>query len=351
MIEWKLISGKTGYIKLDDSLVVTYDINGRDMVMIDSGYRESPELLAWLREEGKRVAAVLCTHIHVDHIGNNGMLQREFGAKIYVTEREFNVQQERFSSDDKISFEWMGREKYFFGDSGRYETTVIPSSVSGRKKTLAICGADFEIVPLPGHSPDHVGFETPDGVLHIGDAMMSDMVLKKSKVPYEMNISKTLNTLEKIARLDHPYLVASHRAVIPNEDIAAIAQANIDYHNDMLDEIERRLNGWQEMDKFITEVIGNRGVRMRLTRNIVWLPVAVKSYIDHLIREGRVECRFDSVFARSRRMKTEQDGAPNVKIDKNVADFVKNETGYDAYNNKYDKVYIKRTGKSHSAGI
>ena len=50
-------------------------------------------------------------------------------------------------------------------------------------------------------------------------------------------------------------------------------------------------------------------------------------------------------------MKTEQDGAPNVKIDKNVADFVKNETGYDAYNNKYDKVYIKRTGKSHSAGI
>lgn len=296
MLEWKHITGKTGYINMDQSLVVTYDLDDRRTVLIDSGYRECPELISWSRNRGREIAAVLCTHLHVDHMGNNGLIQRKMKADIHVSRREYQVQQARFRSDDAISFEWMGREKYFFGDSGMYETTIIEPD----QKSVRIGDAEFIIEDLSGHSPGHIGFATPDGVLHIGDAFMSDIVLRHSKLPYEYDITKTLETLKRIKIMDHPYYVASHRAVIPAESIRETVDANIAYHEKMLDEILQRLNGWQRMDRFILEVIANRGIEIRRSRSSVWLPVAVRSYIEHMIRDGRIETRRESLMGEGR---------------------------------------------------
>jgi hypothetical protein len=219
-------------------------------------------------------------------MGNNGLLQREMGSRIFASRRDIMIQKLRYESDDPISFKWMSKEKYHFGDSGKFDPTPIEPD----EERVSILGTEFKIERLDGHSPDHLGFATPDGVLHIGDALMSDMVLKKSKVPYEFDITKTLKTLERIKHMDYKYFAASHKAVIPKEQIATIADANIDYHRDMLGEIARRLNGWQQAERFIKEAISNRGVNLRVTKSSGWLPLAVRSYIAHLVGEGIVVC-------------------------------------------------------------
>lgn len=339
IIEWKPIAGKTGYMILDQSLVVTYDINDRETVIIDSGYRERPELIKWARGNGKEIKAVLCTHFHVDHMGNNGLLQREMGTEIFASAREYEVQQTRFNSDDPISFKWMDREKYFFGASGRFDTVVLPPD----QREIIISGCRFKVEPLLGHSPGHIGFATPDGILHIGDAFMSDMVLRHSKVPYELNITETLKTLERVKYMGYKYYAASHRAVIPEKDIAKTLDDNIDYHNNMLDQIERRLNGWQRMDRFIMEVIENRGVQIKNTRSIGWLPVAVRSYIEHLIREGRVVYKTGPLNDKG----WGEAAAGNVtgNVTGNAASNVMNDADMLGKYSLDGKVYIKRTGK------
>jgi glyoxylase-like metal-dependent hydrolase (beta-lactamase superfamily II) len=208
-------------------------------------------------------------------------------AHIYAARREYQWQQESFRSDRDITFEWMDRERYFFGDSGMYETTPIEPG----QTEIEIGGAVFAVEDLSGHSPAHLGFATPDGVLHIGDAFMSDRVLRHSKIPYEYNIGKTLDSLERMKKMDYPYFAAAHKAVISAGDVGDVLDANISYHKRMLDEILQRLNGWQRTDRFIQEVIANRGVDIRRSSSSGWLPDAIRSYIDYLINEGKVETR------------------------------------------------------------
>lgn len=273
---------------MDRSLVVISDTTGRECVLIDSGYSEAPDLLDFLKSRGRRPAAVLCTHFHVDHMGNNGLLQREAGSKIYAAALEIEVQRSRYESDEGSSFKWMDRDKYFFGESGKYKTRPVAPG----QKSVQIGGASFLVEELFGHSPAHLGFATPDGVLHVGDAIMTDRVLRHSKVPYELNITKTLETLEKMRHLDYPLFAASHMGIIERRDIGGVITANIDYHLDMLDYIEKNLDsGWENMDMVIREIIEGRGVNIARSGNIGWIPSAVRSYIDHLVREGRAEMR------------------------------------------------------------
>lgn len=284
MLDYTPITEKTGYVIMEQSLVLLHDISDKETVLIDSGYFESPELLELLKARGKTVPAVLCTHLHVDHDGNNGLMQRKFGAKIYIGKGEKKVHDERYNSDVEVPFSWMSREQYFFGDSGKYDMTVIEDDVHEVKVGETV----FSVERLPGHSPDHLGFGTPDGILMVADAVMTDSVLRKSKIPYELNITKAIKTLEMIPDLGYEQYAASHMGMITCEDIKRVCDDNLKLHNGMLMEIERRLNGWQNLDKFVNETIANRGVHMRLTRNRGWIPAAICSYIDHLIREGRV---------------------------------------------------------------
>ena len=270
---------------MDRSLVVIYDIDSRRSVLIDSGYSESPELIDLMKSRGRRVSACLCTHFHVDHMGNNGLLQKVYGAKIYASELEIEVQKKRYESDEGSSFEWMDRDKYFFGESGKYRTKPVAED----QREVNVDGARFTVEKLYGHSPAHLGFATPDGVLHVGDAFMTDRVLRHSKVPYELNITKTLDTLEKIRHMDYPYFAASHMGIVEQKDIGRVIGANIDYHESMLSYIESRLGrSWENMQTFIMEIIENRGVNIKRSSNIGWIPAAVRSYIDHLALKGKV---------------------------------------------------------------
>ena len=292
MLEYTPITEKTGYIILEQSLCVLHDISDKETVLIDSGYFTSEELIDFLKARGKKVPAVLCTHMHVDHMGNNGILQRVFGSKIYVAQKEKDVTEERYKAarenpGKNMPFEWMNPDQYFYGDSGKYRITPLSKDA----KNVKVGNAVFPIERLYGHSPEHLGFATPDGVLHIGDSMMTDVVLRRSKIPYELNVTAALETLEKLKHMDYPYFAASHMDVVEKTDIVKIAQENIDFHKDMLDEMERNLGDWIEETKFVDETIAGRGVHIKLTRNRGWLPSAIRSYMGHLVREGRLQSK------------------------------------------------------------
>ena len=66
--EWHQIKGNTGYFFSGQALIVTYRLDEKNIVLIDSGTDPDPELIPFLREHGVSVYAVLHTHLHVDHI-------------------------------------------------------------------------------------------------------------------------------------------------------------------------------------------------------------------------------------------------------------------------------------------
>ena len=59
----------------------------------------------------------------------------------------------------------------------------------------------FEIIPLPGHFFDMVGFRTPDDVVYLADCLSSRETLDKYQIGFIYDVAAYLKTLEMVKSL------------------------------------------------------------------------------------------------------------------------------------------------------
>jgi hydroxyacylglutathione hydrolase len=131
--------------------VVRSDASATDVVVIDPGYEVEPP-------EGIRVAAILITHTHFDHIGGVAALAKATGAPVYIPAAEAQV------LEDPESFY-----------PGRMVLPYEPDVRLEGEEELELAGLTFETVSVPGHSPAHVAFATGEA-LFSGDVLFAGSV-------------------------------------------------------------------------------------------------------------------------------------------------------------------------------
>ena len=113
-----------------------------DCFVIDPGFE--PELiLEFLRSKSLVLAAIVCTHGHVDHIAGNSALKRAFPvAPILIGEHEAE-----FLTDATLNM------------SGKYGFEILSPPADRLVKdgeTITIAGIELDVREIPGHSPGHV---------------------------------------------------------------------------------------------------------------------------------------------------------------------------------------------------
>jgi glyoxylase-like metal-dependent hydrolase (beta-lactamase superfamily II) len=114
----------------------------RPAVIVDPG--EEPErLLEAVQTLNVRVAAILITHCHFDHIGAVAPVARATGAPVYCP------QIERPLLSDVMRWVPPG--------FGPFESHEAEHTVSGGER-LSLAGLDIQIIFTPGHSPGHVTY-------------------------------------------------------------------------------------------------------------------------------------------------------------------------------------------------
>ena len=127
-----------------------------DCVVVDPG-DEYPKLARAIG--GLRVAAILLTHGHFDHIMAAGELQRASGAPAYVSAGDAEM------LDDP-------RKNGLLSLMGEAAMTGPAISASTFDETLSVAGLDFDILPTPGHSKGSVClYLESEGTLFSGDTM------------------------------------------------------------------------------------------------------------------------------------------------------------------------------------
>ena len=67
-MEWIKITERTEYVSVDESLIGMYHLKNCGVVLIDAGAQESEELLSDIIARGLEVRALLCSHLHFDHL-------------------------------------------------------------------------------------------------------------------------------------------------------------------------------------------------------------------------------------------------------------------------------------------
>ena len=219
MYELIQVSDSSYYIQ-SPAKIGLVKLNEKEVCLIDSGNDKDAgrKIRQILDANGWKLTAIYNTHSNADHIGGNKYLQGQTGCKIYVPGIDCDFTRHPILEP---SFLYGGypckdlRHKFLLAQESDAEDL-----------TKEVLPKGFEVIGLPGHFFDMVGFRTPDNVVYLADCLSSRETLDKYQISFIYDIAAYIKTLEMVKSLTAKMFVPAHAAA--TEDISELAQYNID---------------------------------------------------------------------------------------------------------------------------
>ena len=147
------------------------------------------------------------------------------------------------------------------------------------------------MIPLPGHFFDMAGFRTPDDVVYLADCLSSLQTLEKYQIGFIYDVAAYLQTLEQVKTMRAKLFVPAHAA--PTDDIAPLAQANIDKVNEIAEKIVSLCGEPLCFEHILQRLFTDYGLTMTFEQYAL-VGSTVRSYLSWLCDAERLEAVFES---------------------------------------------------------
>ena len=256
------LTDKTEYVSIGESLVTIYHLGNGRVVLIDAGAREEPELVSALKARGLSVAALLCSHLHFDHISTAGLLWEEFGMPSYAHCLE-------------------EREEVF-------PTRWFPITPISGTEPIVIEGQKFDIIPTPGHTEGHLSFVTPEGLCCVGDTFMSELPLKMAKIPYFKDVDRAIESMELIRQTHYDKYLLCHEDVLDRGELDRIIDLNVEKELELYRMILDFVTEPMELEEMVTGFMKHCGIRNKFILSFDGYRGTVKSRVRSLEYNGQL---------------------------------------------------------------
>ncbi len=284
-MEWHSLTGRTGYLLAGFCLIPTYHLNDKEIVLIDSGLTSSDSFIRFFSSMGVRVRAVLQTHLHIDHIANNRRLYDAFGTEIIADEEEIRsvmYPDEAFANYGRSAEIVLQKYNTRFD----YPMTAIPHGAD----CVTVDGTLFKILPLPGHTINHIGFITPDDICCPGDALISPDYLANAKMPFMVDPATAVASMKVIRDLKCTALAPAHKKIIPAADIRHVAEMNIAKESSILECICRvaKVTNDHSPEVLIPKIFEVLGIRAASESDRLVIGFTTHQRILELEKAGRI---------------------------------------------------------------
>ena len=281
----KLIqAGEHTYYMDGLSKVGFYVQENKEVYLIDSGNDKDAgrKIRQVLEQKNWNLKAILNTHSNADHIGGNNYLQKQTGCEIfgYGTECEFTK-----NPILETSFLYGG-----YPCSDLRHKFLLAKESDSTLMTNESVPEGFEIIPLPGHYFDMVGFRTSDDIVFLADCLSSEETLNKYQISFIYDVEAYLNTLKMILNLKAKLFVPSHASAC--EDIVPLAQKNIDKVYEVAEYLVSLCEEPQCFEHILKHVFDNYQLTMNFEQYVL-VGSTVRSYLSWLKDTGKITVKFE----------------------------------------------------------
>jgi len=283
MYELIKVSESCSYIDCPEQIGVVK--TGENTVcLIDSGSDKdaAKKVKRHLDANGWKLHAIYNTHSNADHIGGNLYLHEQTGCRIYAPGVECAMTRHPILEPAYLYGGFPPkalRNKFLMAQASPAEYLTPETLPDG-----------WEIIPLPGHFFDMVGFKMPDGVAYIADCLSSRQTLDKYGVGVIVDVGAYLDTLERIRTMEAKLFIPAHAE--PTDDITPLALYNIDA---VLRTAEQILSLCAEpitFDELIGRLFDLLGLSLSLQQYVL-VGSTVKSYLTYLCDRGEMNVLVD----------------------------------------------------------
>lgn len=284
MYELVQLSDRCYYIQ-SPAKIGLIKLNEEEICLIDSGNDKDAgrKIRQIIDANGWRLTAIYNTHSNADHIGGNQYLQKQTGCKVYAPGAECGFTQHPILEP---SFLYGG----FPFKELRHKFLMAQES-SAQELTPDVLPEGLQMIPLPGHFFDMVGFRTPDDVVYLADCLSSRETLDKYQVGFIYDVASYLQTLKTVKNMQAKMFVPAHAAA--SAEIAELAQYNIDKVLEIAERILVICAQPLSFESILQRLFTDCGLVMTFEQYVL-VGSTLRSYLAWLKDTGRLNCVFDN---------------------------------------------------------
>lgn len=280
MYELNNIIGNSYYIQ-SPAKVGLVKLGADEVCLIDSGSdKEAGRKIRQVLDANKwKLTAIYNTHSNADHIGGNSYLQRQTGCKIFAKGVECDFTRHPILEP---CFLYGG-----FPPKELKHKSIMAKESDAQYLTEDCLPDGLEMISLPGHFMDMVGFRTADDVVYLADCLFSKETIEKYKISFIFDVKAFLETLETVKTMSAKMFVPSHGEV--TENICDLAQFNIDNVWQIGDKIVDIVKEPMIFEDILQRIFEAFDLNMTIEQYAL-VGSTVKSYMSWLKEEGKIDC-------------------------------------------------------------
>ncbi|MCY6483610.1 MBL fold metallo-hydrolase [Clostridium aestuarii] len=281
----KKVKGNTFCIDTGMTYIPFYKINDEEIIMLDSGWAqgEREKIDEFLEKNSFKVVGIVCSHAHIDHIGNNTHFKNKYNCIIVMPAYE------AFICSSMVNLKLYYRNQtlsYVTKHFGHMvcETDII---IADNQDSIYVHGIKFKILHTPGHSPAHICIITPDDVAYVGDALISYEVMEGAKMPYAFILKEDLKSKKKLYELKCSKYIVAHKGLY--NDITKLIADNIEFYKNRATKIYNLIDGAMTIEDIMKSVIKNWNISVKNIYKYEAIERILRPYIQYLNETGMIE--------------------------------------------------------------
>lgn len=284
MYELIQLTGNSYYIQ-SPAKIGLVKLNDNDVCLIDSGNDKDAgrKVRQILDANNWHLTAIYNTHSNADHIGGNQYLQKQTGCKIYAPSIECAFTQYPLLEP---SFLYGG-----FPPKDLKHKFLMAQESNAELLNESVLPIGWQIISLPGHFFDMVGFRTADDVVYLADCLSSKETLDKYQIGFIYDVESYIKTLEMVKKLDAKIFVPSHAEV--TENIVPLAQFNIDKVYEIAEKITNICKEPLCFEQILQKVFTEYNLTMTFEQYVL-IGSTVRSYLSWLKDTNKIKANFEN---------------------------------------------------------